>query len=264
MKPFNWTCPHCSRPQVVTEDNFQEVTSILDVTPLKLGDVGIGIVAIACLNADCKQLSLTASLKKWQNRQQGFKVLSENIRDWRLMPESSAVPQPDYIPKPLLDDYYEACRIRDLSPKASATLARRCLQGMIRDFCGIAKGTLDAEIKALKVVVEGGKAPPGVTAESVEAIDHVRSVGNIGAHMEKDINLIVEVDAGEAQALIGLVEMLFDEWYVARHNRQQKLAKISAIASEKKTQIAATRPPRADAEKKRRRPATKQTSSSEE
>ena len=109
---------------------------------------------------------------------------------------------------------------------------------MIRDFCKIAKGTLDAEIKALKAVVDEGKAPAGVTIETVDAIDHVRSVGNIGAHMEKDINLIVEVDPGEAQALIGLIEMLFSEWYVAKHERQQKLARIAAIAAEKKARIA--------------------------
>ena len=111
----------------------------------------------------------------------------------------------------------EACRVRDLSPKASATLARRCLQGMIRDFCGIAKATLYQEIEALNRAVADNKAPQGVTPESVQGIDDVRSIGNIGAHMEKDINIIVEVDPDEAQMLIELVEMLFDEWDIAQH-----------------------------------------------
>ena len=102
------------------------------------------------------------------------------------------------------DDYYEACAIRDLSPKASATLTRRCLQGMIRDFCGIAKATLAKEIDALREALDNHTAPKGVTHESVEAIDAVRKVGNIGAHMEKDIALIVDVDPGEAQMLIEL------------------------------------------------------------
>jgi hypothetical protein len=51
--------------------------------------------------------------------------------------------------------------------------------------------------------------------------------------MEKDIDLIVPVDPGEAQALIELIEMLFDEWYVARHRRQERLATISKIGAEK-------------------------------
>lgn len=152
----------------------------------------------------------------------------------RLLPSGSAKPQPDYIPTPLREDYLEACLIRDLSPKASATLARRCLQGMIRDFAGIAKGRLVDEIVALGKVVDEGKAAQGITHDSVEAIDHVRGVGNIGAHMEKDIDLIVEIDPGEAQALIDLIEMLFEEWYVARHKRQERLDKIAQIGAEKK------------------------------
>jgi hypothetical protein len=59
--------------------------------------------------------------------------------------------------------------------------------------------------------------------------------------MEKDINLIIEVDPGEAEALTDLIEMLFAEWYVARHERQQKLAQIEAIAAEKKAKIAEAR-----------------------
>jgi hypothetical protein len=143
------------------------------------------------------------------------------------------VPQPDYIPQPLRDDYYEACRIRDLSPKASATLARRCLQGMIRDFCGIAKTRLVDEINDLRKRVTDGTAPPGVQGETTDAIDAVRKIGNIGAHREKDISLIVDVDPNEAQALRGLIEMLFEDWYVARHNRQERLKQVQAIAAAK-------------------------------
>jgi hypothetical protein len=61
----------------------------------------------------------------------------------------------------------------------------------------------------------------------------VRGIGNIGAHMEKDINLVVEVDPGEAQALIELVEMLFEEWYGSRHRRQARLEHIAQIAEAK-------------------------------
>lgn len=104
---------------------------------------------------------------------------------------------------------------------------------MIRDFCGISKGTLAKEIEALKSALSEGKAPQGVTHETVDAIDHVRSIGNIGAHMEKDINLIIPVDANEAQTLIGLIEMLFEEWYVARDTRRRKLEAISRIGAEK-------------------------------
>jgi hypothetical protein len=52
--------------------------------------------------------------------------------------------------------------------------------------------------------------------------------------MEADINVIVDVDPDEAQVLIELAELLFDEWYVAREQRQQRLQKLGLIAAEKK------------------------------
>jgi len=149
---------------------------------------------------------------------------------------NGAKPQPDYIPEPLRQDYYEACQIKNLSPKAAATLIRRCLQGMIRDFCGISRGTLDREIKSLRSALDAGTAPEGVTHWSLDAIDAVRSIGNIGAHMEKDINLIIDVDPDEAQLLVELVETLFQEWYVVRHERNERFAKIARLAEEKRAE----------------------------
>jgi hypothetical protein len=157
---------------------------------------------------------------------------------WSLIPDSSAKPQPDFIKQVLREDYLEACKIRDLSPKASATLARRCLQGMIRDFCGIAKNRLIDEIKELRAQLDAGTAAQGVTHEGVDAIDAVRSVGNIGAHMEKDVDLIVDIEPGEAQMLIELIELLFDEWYVQREKRMRRLAAITALSAQKASQVA--------------------------
>jgi hypothetical protein len=104
---------------------------------------------------------------------------------------------------------------------------------MIRHFAGITRGTLDAEIRALQTALDDGTAPRAVSVESVEAIDHVRRVGNIGAHMERDINEIINVEPGEAQALIELVELLMREWYVDRHLRQERLATVAAIRAAK-------------------------------
>tara|TARA_Y100000780_G_C13578217_1_gene375656 strand:- start:201 stop:824 length:624 start_codon:yes stop_codon:yes gene_type:complete len=160
-------------------------------------------------------------------------IVKDLLYRWDLLPESKAKRQPEYIPLALREDYVEACKIRDLSPKAAATLARRCLQGMIRDFCDIRKRTLFDEIKKLREKIDEGNAPKGVSAETMDAIDAVKAIGNIGAHMEKEIDLIVEVDPGEAQSLIELIEMLFDEWYIARHERQERLTRIKSIAAEK-------------------------------
>ena len=45
-----------------------------------------------------------------------------------------------------------------------------------------------------------------------DAIEAVRRLGNIGAQMEKDINVVVDVDPEEANLLIGFVETLLREW----------------------------------------------------
>jgi len=107
---------------------------------------------------------------------------------------------------------------------------------MIRDFCGISKHRLIDEINELRERVHQGRSPPGVQPDTVDAIDDVRKVGNIGAHMEADINVIVDVDANEAQILIGLVELLFREWYVARDVRAEGLRKLKSLAAEKTDQ----------------------------
>jgi len=56
--------------------------------------------------------------------------------------------------------------------------------------------------------------------------------------MEKDINLVIEVEPQEAQLLIGLIEILIRDWYITRHERQVHLAEIVAIAGAKKPQPA--------------------------
>ena len=147
------------------------------------------------------------------------------IHKWTLLPHSHAKPFPSYIPEPILNDYNEACAISDLSPKASATLARRCLQGMIRDYWEITDTTLYKEINALE-----GK----VTEQVWESLNAVREIGNIGAHMEKDINVIVDVESDEAKILIEMLEILFEEWYIARHERDSKLSRIQQIRDHKK------------------------------
>lgn len=139
-------------------------------------------------------------------------------------PNLSITTFPDYIPQAIRNDYEEASRIVALSPKASATLARRCLQGMIRDFHKIRKNTLYEEISELH-----GKIPE----MQWKAIDSLRRVGNIGAHMEKDVNLIVDVEPDEASKLIKLIELLLEKWYIARHEEEALLNEIIGMADAK-------------------------------
>ena len=159
MQPTEWTCPHCNSLQTVTEERYSwDYITILNLKSTHGRIIG-GFESIVCANPKCKKLTLLGRL---HSPSPNFpSTPGKQLEAWKLIPESSAKPQPEYIPTGIKQDYYEACKIRDLSPKALATLARRCIQGMIRDFCKISKGTLFDEIKALKALLKREKNPGG-------------------------------------------------------------------------------------------------------
>lgn len=144
-----------------------------------------------------------------------------------LVPKSNARCFPDYIPQQIRNDYTEAYNIQQLSPKASATLSRRCLQGMIRDFFNVHEKSLHKEIDAIK-----DKIDPAIW----QAINSVRHLGNIGAHMEQDIDKIIDIDPDEASKLIKLIEFLLEKWYINRHDLEMLLDDINAINDKKQTE----------------------------
>lgn len=154
----------------------------------------------------------------------GDKIDDVNIP---IRPLSSAKQFPEYIPEAIRKDYEEACAIVTLSPKASATLSRRCLQGMIRDFWKIKEKNLYNEISALK-----DKIP----ADLWSSIDALRQLGNIGAHMEKDTDVIVDIDPNEADSLIKLIELLMKEWYINREERKKLFTNIIASNQAKQSE----------------------------
>jgi hypothetical protein len=89
----------------------------------------------------------------------------------------------------------------------------------------VSKARLVDEIEAIKDKVD---------PLTWQAIDAVRHIGNIGAHMEKDINLIIDVDPQEAGLLIGLIEMLIKDWYIVRHEREEQLRAVVKLSDDKK------------------------------
>ena len=222
-RPFSWTCPYCDQIATITDSNISIQSHTFNMGN-KDGNLGIKTIIIACPNDNCRDYSIVAVLCKAEYRS-GVLVTTDPVSpSWRLKPKSASKTFPTYIPQPILDDYYEACLIANDSPKAAATLSRRCLQGMIRDFWGITKPRLVDEIADLQ-----GK----IDSTTWDAIDAIRSLGNIGAHMEKDINLIVDVDPDEAMQLIGLIEFLLEDWYIGRHEREEHKKKVIALAAAK-------------------------------
>ncbi|MBI9036928.1 MAG: DUF4145 domain-containing protein [Bacteroidales bacterium] len=226
MKPFKWQCPHCNHHTTITDRNFCENKFGLTIEN-KEGPKLLYSFFIVCPNNECNKYTLFSKLYdtkydvikgSWQHYD------LKEIKQWSLVPNSFAKVFPDYVPEAIIKDYEEACSIVNESPKASATLSRRCLQGMIRNFWSIKEATLYKEIEGIK-----DKVDP-LTWQSIDA---TRKIGNIGAHMEKNINLIIDVETSEAKALINLIEILIKDWYITKNERQTTLEKIIKIGKEK-------------------------------
>ena len=215
----NYICPFCNSSFPLINETytcyessfFHSDTSNWDRTP----ENSVHLNFYKC--PTCNKISLTLN------------GISNDFKDIfiPIYPNSLAKQFPEYIHKAIRDDYEEAYSIVNLSPNASATLSRRCLQGMIRDFWNIKKSRLADAINELQDIV---------TSSQWKAIDSVRKIGNIGAHMESDINTIVDVDSGEAEKLLKLIELLIDKWYIARHDEDQLFLEVSNIADNKMSQ----------------------------
>ncbi len=215
----SWTCPYCNQPVTVLNTNVCR-DAVNRATSGISGGVQAETIFVTCPNEKCMRYSLFVVLYQLGNNG----VRQKRLNSWQLIPASSAKHFPDYIPRQILEDYEQACLIRDLSPKASATLSRRCIQGMIRDYWGVIKDSLFDEINGIKDKVQ---------PKTWDAIDAVRGVGNIGAHMEKDVNVIIDVEPNEAQLLLTLIETLVEDWYISRHSREVNADSLILLAKDK-------------------------------
>ena len=222
--PFAWTCPFCGRDTTIVNSNLHVDGTFLTIKNAD-GFRHATTSFVVCPNETCGKFTLSFYLHEalFVNHV-GWKQNDSILKEWRLIPQSDAKVFPEYIPKAIRADYLEASSVKELSPKASATLARRCLQGMIRDFWQVKKKNLKAAIDAIKSKVDG---------DTWKAIEAIRKVGNIGAHMEKDVNLVIDVEPDEAEKLIALIELLMSEWYIARQTRKDLTTDLIVLAEKK-------------------------------
>ena len=229
---FNWTCPTCGAHSTITGPNVESRSYAIytEETP-KDRSIRLSYRLVECPNKDCGSGQFQVDVfYGTQTVMNGYRVVVPDekrpvgIGHFTFAP-TTAQPLSAHVPAGVTNDYNEAYLIARLSPKASATLARRALQGMVRDFFQVVgKRTLHAEFEAIKDRCDHAL---------YDAMMAVKSVGNIGAHPEQDINLIVDVEPGEAETLLELVHLLDREWYVARADRLERIAKMNALAANK-------------------------------
>ena len=203
-------CPFCQHTMALSNQTYREIFMSQQMLNARYTPPAPGQICIKYYSCPhCGEITIMADVE-----------YDPSIGTVYLRPQSLAKKFPNYIPQAIRDDYEEAHAIVSLSPKASATLSRRCIQGMIRDFWNIDESNLSRSISQLE-----GKIP----APQWRVIDGVRRIGNIGAQMEKDVNHIVDIEPEEAKKLLKLIEHLLEQWYINRHEQEQLYADIIGI-----------------------------------
>ncbi len=146
------------------------------------------------------------------------------------------------IPSEYTHEYLEAANVLQDSPKASAALSRRCLQHILREKAklkvlhsetgkietiNVKAGSLDSEIQQ---VLDNGGLPSSIS----QGIDAIRVVGNFAAHPIKSKNTggIVDVEEGEAEWNLDVIESLFDYYFVQPAILEAKRKKLNAKLEE--------------------------------
>ncbi len=217
MGTRNWQCPSCGLEVTVSGDQSQQAVIRVDSDQPGAGRL-FNVSVFACPNRLCTSMHASVVMYGLDRDASGrVRVTERPQREWELLPGPEGRRLPPVVPEAIAAEFSQASRILEISEPAAATLARRCLQALVRDFWNVKKGFLSDELNAIR---------PQMDPEIWEAIDAVRNTGNIGKHFEKGANLVVDVDPNEPAVLLRLIEYLVEEWYVARHRRQQRLAAI--------------------------------------
>lgn len=228
----NYICPFCGVAIPLTKDTHK--ATHVGFTPIVQGSISLQGPSRAQIEQENKQRSengIMAHVVKCPSCEKtsiyGIGISGDIVDEkYLIYPKSNAKQYPEYVPQSIRKDYQEAFEILNISPKASATLSRRCIQGMIRDTQGIHAGNLASEINQLE-----GK----IQLDQWAAIDAARKLGNIGAHMEKDTSIIVDIDPEEAELLLELVEYLIYEWYISKHESSLMMDKIKQLSEKKES-----------------------------
>jgi hypothetical protein len=164
------------------------------------------LIASACPNCSGITIILIPS-HSFGNTQYG--------NEYPIWPISSSRPVSDLVPENIKKDFVESALILNLSPKASAALSRRCLQNLLKDHAGANQNNLSAQIDFVI---------PNLPSFLADKIEHIRVVGNFAAHpiKSKTTSEIIEVEPGEAEWNLDVLEMLFDFYFISPNKAREK------------------------------------------
>ena len=201
-------CPHCSV-------EFHDTPTFVDLS--RTGKGTWHLTRRTC--PACLGIILDLGLVK-RDANGAVRTVTKTFRAWPA--GSNRSPCPPEVPKVLAEDYNEACLVLSYSPKASAALSRRCLQNILRTTFKVKPDDLAKEIQE---VLDKKTLPSHIA----NAIDAVRNIGNFAAHPTKSQKTgeIIEVEPGEAEWNLDVLEALFDFCLVQPEELKKKKAALN-------------------------------------
>lgn len=125
------------------------------------------------------------------------------------------------IPEKYFKLFREAESVLELSPRASATLSRYLLQMILHENLKIKKKNLEEEITALESKTD-------IPSTLITMLQIVRKIANFGAHPKKSTNSneIIDVETGEANIMLDLINELFDYIFIKPQKQKEFLQSV--------------------------------------
>jgi hypothetical protein len=211
-------CPHCGQGIHFEEQKDKPVYSYD-----KLDKAGLGVELAHGFCPQCEEIIIILREGKYKMSGDFDEILTDISKEEILYPKVVLPKALDNsIPAIYRNDFKEACAVLTLSLKASAAISRRLLQHILREEYKIKKGSLDKEIEEF---IHLGHIPSHIS----EAVDAVRNIGNFAAHPLKDTNSgeIIDVEPGEAEWLLEVMEALFNFTFVQPQKIQERRYKLN-------------------------------------
>jgi hypothetical protein len=215
-------CPYCATPArferaYITTSGLAKSPSLFAEATLhppdptnvrvQLSENKVKVLAASCTN--CSKISIVIKLLGLGGVTEATHLVWPNSAP-RAIPPQVEIESPH-----IAQDYREAAITLESSPKASAALSRRCLQAVLREKANANQQDLVKQIAATLPLL------PSYLSTNLDAI---RSIGNFAAHptKSKSTGEILDVEPGEAEWNLDVLDLLFDFYYIQPAIAQQR------------------------------------------
>lgn len=209
-------CPHCLHDvffaKAEVKSPGQGGTYVTNDFYSQIGDETVSVSFYHCPN--CDHLVVFGEV-----------IVSGKSETTLVWPRTALRSVPVEVPEHIKRDYLESANVLPISCKASAALSRRCLQTVLTEAGGTKKKDLSDQIDEIL---------PSLPSHLAQAVDAIRAIGNFGAHpiKSKSSGEIVDVEPGEAEWNLDVLDGLLDFYYVQPERTKQRRTQLNTKLKE--------------------------------